>query len=219
MRRPVIPSGRLARWTGGRWGVFDNVFRNTPTAVRVYAGQARQTRNGGLIDALDALYVKTLEAYAHARFYPSRPKVEALEGRRYVFDNGWVFDMDRREDLEAMPSHRNLQREFAREAARMIFDHCGLKDHELLDYAPYQNRILQFYGVGDSFGRYLAYVSFWGRTVALLDATCEHLVDCAYATGAPAQADRPSDVPAGGGANDPERPKRNRKDKGKPHGA
>jgi len=196
------------------------VFRNTPTAVRVYAGQAGQTCNADLIEAMDALYVRTLEAYAHARFYPAKPKVTAVDGRRYRFDNGWVVDMEQRDELEASPSHRNIQRQFVREAARMIFDLCGLKDRELLDYAPYHNRVLQLYGVMDSFGWHLAYVSFWGRTVALLDSNCDDLLDCVYATGASAPAlenpnrKRPDKTPRG----ESDDSKRSRRDRGKPRG-
>lgn len=192
------------------------MFRNTPDAVRVYAGMARQTRNAALIDDLDRLYVTILEGYAHARFYPARPRVVSAEGRIFRFDNGWSVDLDRRQDLETMPCHRNLQREFARVAARLIFDHCGLRDHELLDYAPYFNRILQFHGVGDSFGRYLAYVNFWACAAALFDASCEHLVDCVYASGSRATAVQEED---GREAVDRGGSKRKRKDNGKPRGA
>ena len=192
------------------------MFQNTPTAVSVYARQARQTRNGTLIAALDELYIRTLEAYAHARFFPDRPKISGIDGRVYHFRNDWKVDLDERLELESSPSHRNVQKHFARDAARLIFDHCGLSVRELMDYSPYFNRILQFYGVMDSAGVNLAYVNFWGQTVGLLSVDCNKLVDCVYASNAntPAQqkllADKAED--------DSERAKRNRKDKGNPRG-
>ena len=190
------------------------MFQNTPTAVSVYARQAKQTRNGTLIAALDELYIRTLEAYAHARFFPDRPKISGIDGRIYHFSNGWKVDLDERTELESLPSHRNVQKHFARDAARLIYDHCGLSVRELMDYSPYFNRILQFYGVIDSMGLNLAYVNFWNQTVGLLSVDCNELVDCVYASNAnaPAQQKRlPENT-----SDESDRAKRNRKDKGKP---
>lgn len=187
------------------------MFQNTPTAVSVYARQASQTENGTLIAALDELYVRTLEAYAHARFFPDRPRVTQVKGRSYHFNNGWIVDLDSRVELEALPSHRNLQKHFARDAARLIYDHSGLMVRELLDYNPYYNRILQFYGITDSVGRNLAYVHFWNQTVALMTPDCNELVDCVYASNSNAPALQPPPTAD-------QAAKRSRKDKGKPRG-
>ena len=164
------------------------MFRHTAATVSLYVRQTPQTLQGTLIAAFDDLYVRTLESYGYAKFFPHRPKITHIDQRKYAFDNGWVIDLDDRSILETIPSHRNVQKHFARDAARLVFDHKGFRNLELIDYNPYHNQILQFYSVADSTNRYLAYINFWSSTAALLSRDCEQLIECVYASnsGAPA---------------------------------
>lgn len=190
------------------------MFKHTPTAISVYARHARQTTQGTLIAALDELYAQTIESYAHAKFFPNRPKITRIDQRKYHFDNGWVVDLDERTQLETIPSHRHIQKHFARDASRMIFDHSGLKDLELLDYKPYLNQFLQIYGIADSGDRYLSYINFWSQTVALISRDCKVLFECVYAS----NSDAPGIVDGKDGQQRASDSNRKRWDKGKPRG-
>ncbi|MFM1802383.1 MAG: hypothetical protein RJA81_1735 [Planctomycetota bacterium] len=156
------------------------MFANTPSALSVYCRHAIQTSDASLITAFDKLYIETIESYAYTKFFPLKPRIIKAHNHSYHFDNGWTVDLEQHEILESIPSHRNIQKHFARNASRMVYDHLGLHDLELLDYKPYFNQILQFYGITDSADKYLAYVNFWNQTCALLSRSCEKLIDCVY---------------------------------------